>query len=124
MTKRFGVLAGVCAALICASSALAQESENAASGKAQTGPLAFGFINMDGSTASGSGNFKSSLVSNTYHIKIKKTDYFFSSFATSVTPVLPGISYCTTSSVSGDLLVNCFDATGNQVAAAFGFVTF
>ncbi|MEI9930073.1 MAG: hypothetical protein WDM89_05815 [Rhizomicrobium sp.] len=106
MTKRFIALAGACIALVCSSGAWA-EMTDAKSGrpapqqlvqKAMKGPLAFGFIGSDGTVASGSGNFSATVSSGTYFIKIKKVDYFYSSFSTAVTPSLPQVSYCTTDS--------------------------
>jgi hypothetical protein len=132
MTKRFIAFAGACAALICSSSAWAHMSD-AKSGaqppqqlvqKAKKSPLAFGFVASDGTVVSGSGNFSVKNDSNFYEIKIKGVDYFYSSFTTVVTPVIPGTSFCTTDSVGGRLTVACYDATGTLVPAAFGFITY
>jgi len=89
-------------------------------------PIVYGYINEDGSTASGSGGFASSYNSSDgwYVISINNVDYFFSSFSTTVTPSLPHDAICDTDSIGGTMLVRCFDLSGNPTQAEFGFITF
>lgn len=132
MTKALSALTGLMIALTLSSGALAQVSDSKSGGqppqklveKAKKGPLAFGFVNSDGSVASGSGNFTASVSSNLYTISIKKVSYYYSSFATIVTPAVPDVSYCTTDSVGGNLLVHCYNSSGASTPASFAFVTF
>src|SRR5215216_1658177 len=91
-------------------------------------PLAFGFINSDGTKASGSANVTSSYdsVAGRYVITIANHSYFFSSYTTSVT--LGGSTLCngytvSTSSVSGNLLVYMRTAAGATVQCNFQFST-
>jgi hypothetical protein len=51
-------------------------------------PIAYGYINTDGTVASGSGNFTSVFdpVNKWYAIKITSRNYFFTNFSTVVTP--------------------------------------
>src|SRR4051812_13825408 len=77
-------------------------------------PIAHGYINTDGTVASGSGNFTSVFDSANqwYAIKITGKSYFFSSFSTVVTPSFNSFTpapTCGTSSVSGQLLVACYN---------------
>ena len=86
--------------------------------------LAYGYINVDGTTASGSGNFTSSwdLSNSWYQIGIKGTNYYYSSFSTVVTP--SNTAVCRTDSVNGYLLVQCHDLIGDLTQANFSFITF
>jgi hypothetical protein len=89
--------------------------------------LSFGYINTDGSIASGSGNFTASYDSTNvrYSIAISGVSYFFSSFSTTVTPSIPiAGTECRTDSLGGKLLVQCYNLAGSPVQAAFGFITF
>ena len=94
-------------------------------------PLAYGYINTDGSVASGTGNFTSVFDSTNkwYVITLTGTNYFFSSFSTVVTPSFNSSSpapTCGTGSVSGTLLVACYNTAGARVQppAGFGFGVF
>ena len=94
-------------------------------------PIAYGYINTNGTVASGSGNFTSVFDSTNkwYAITITGKNYFFSNFSTVVTPsfnssaAAPG---CGTGSVGGKLLVACYDTAGARVQppAGFGFGVF
>jgi hypothetical protein len=88
--------------------------------------LARGFVNGDGSKASGSPNWSVTFNGsfNRYEITINGVNYFFSSFTTVVTPALPKGGACATDSVSGKLLISCYDNANNPVPAYFGFATF
>jgi hypothetical protein len=92
-------------------------------------PIAFGYINTDGTVASGTGNFTSVFDSTNkwYAITITGRNYFFSNFATVVTPSFNSgapAPICGTGSVSGKLLVACYNTAGARVQppAGFGFL--
>ena len=94
-------------------------------------PIAYGYINTDGTVASGSGNFTSVFDSANkwYAITITNRNYFFSNFSTVVTPSFNSSSpapICGTGSVSGKLLVACYNTAGARVQppAGFGFGVF
>ncbi len=94
-------------------------------------PLAYGYINTDGSVASGSPNFTSVYDSTNkwYVITLTGTNYLFSNFSTAVTPSFNSSSpapTCGTGSVSGNLLVACYNTAGARVQppAGFGFGVF
>ena len=94
-------------------------------------PIAHGYINTNGTVASGSGNFTSVFdpVNKWYAIKITGRNYFFTDFSTVVTPSFSSASpapICGTGSVSGKLLVACYDTAGARVQppAGFGFGVF
>jgi len=85
--------------------------------------IARGFVNSNGTKASGSGGWSVSFDGTYYHIAITGYNYYYSSFTTVVTPAIPKGAACDTDSVSGQLLVSCYDNANNVVAAAFGFTT-
>ncbi len=94
-------------------------------------PIAYGYINTNGTVASGSGNFTSVFdpANKWYAIKITGRNYFFTNFSTVVTPSFNSsfpAPICGTGSVSGNLLVACYDTTGARVQppAGFGFGVF
>src|SRR3954454_11954077 len=77
-------------------------------------PIAYGYINTDGTVASGSGNFTSVFDSANqwYAIKITGKNYFFLNFSTVVTPSFNSFApapTCGTGSVSGKLLITCYN---------------
>jgi hypothetical protein len=86
--------------------------------------LARGFVNSNGTKASGSPNWTVSFDGTYYHIAISGVNYFYSSFTTVVTPAIPKGAACASDSLGGNLLVSCYDSANNVVAAAFGFTTF
>lgn len=87
-------------------------------------PIAYGYINTSGNVESGSGNFTASYASGTYTITITGLNYFFESYSTVVTPSEPNPSLCTTDSVSGNLLVQCYTLNGAPTTADFAFIVF
>lgn len=94
-------------------------------------PIAYGYINTDGTVASGTGNFTSVFDSTNkwYAITITGKNYFFSNFSTVVTPSFNSATpapICGTGSVSGKLLVACYNTAGARVQppAGFGFGVF
>jgi hypothetical protein len=94
-------------------------------------PIAYGYINTNGTVASGSGNFTSVFdsVNKWYAITITGRNYFFSNFSTVVTPSFNSFApapICGTGSVSGKLLVACYNTAGARVQppAGFGFGVF
>lgn len=98
-------------------------------GFAPMAPLAYGYINSNGSIASGSGNFTCSWdsTSSRYVISIQGVSFFFSAYSTTVTPG-SGTSarIGTTSSLSGNLLVYMLDPlnAGNRTQTSFQFVVY
>ncbi len=89
-------------------------------------PIAFGFINSDGSVASSSGNITStwSGTLNRYQITISGHTYFFNDYTTQVTPSGAADSTTRTGSSSGNLLVNIYNSSGTSIQSSFQFVTF
>ena len=94
-------------------------------------PIAYGYINSDGTVASGTANITSvfDAVNKWYAITITGRNYFFTNFSTVVTPSFNSATpapICGTGSVSGKLLVACYNAAGARVQppAGFGFGVF
>ena len=94
-------------------------------------PIAYGYINTDGTVASGTANISSVFdsVNKWYAITITGRNYFFTNFSTVVTPSFNSSApapICGTGSVSGKLLVKCFNTAGAPVQppAGFGFGVF
>ena len=89
-------------------------------------PIAYGYINPDGSVASGTPNFSCvwNSASQRYEIEIDDESYFFNSYVTVATTVASNASI-RTSSVSGRLLIY-IESTINQtdIQAGFQFVTY
>ncbi len=89
-------------------------------------PIAYGYINTDGSIASGTPNFSCvwNSTSQRYEIEIDDESYFFNSYVTVATTVASNASI-RTSSVSGRLLIY-IESTINQadLQAGFQFVTY
>jgi hypothetical protein len=88
------------------------------------GEIAFGSIWFDGTKQSGTSNWTSTFnaTSQWYEITITGESYFYTSYATVVTP--NDARLCRTGSVSGKLLVICTDTAGTPATSRFGFVTF
>lgn len=98
-------------------------------GFAPMAPLAYGFINFNGTVSSGSGNFTCTWNASSmrYEITISGESYFFSQYATTVTPASGTIArMATTSSVSGNLIVYMLDPlnAGNRTQTSFQFVVY
>lgn len=92
-------------------------------------PLAFGVVSTAGKKESGTANFTSKYdaAAKQYAITITGQNYFYGSYATMVTPSFStGIKgFCTTGSVSNNLLVKCYNSGGSPIApVSFGFATF
>jgi hypothetical protein len=90
------------------------------------GEIAFGTINTAGAKITGTSNWTSTLNASLtrYEITITGESYFFSSYATTATPMgASGVS-CNTNSVSGKLLISCVDLSGTLVSPLIAFVTF
>lgn len=90
-------------------------------------PVAFGFINADGTTANGTPNFSSvwSTDNSQYEILIDNETYFYNEYVTIVTPIsTPGL-LTRTNSRSGRLVVYIDDRAGNnRIQGAFTFVVY
>lgn len=89
------------------------------------GPLAFGVVYSDGSKRSGTANWSSTYNPwyRRYEVTINGESYYYLDYTTAVTPA-GDVRFCRTSSVSGKLLVYCYDANGNAATSRFGFATF
>ena len=89
-------------------------------------PIAYGYINTNGTIASGTPNFSCvwNSTSQRYEIEIDNESYFFSNYVTVATTVASNASI-RTSSVSGRLLIY-IESTINQadLQAGFQFVTY
>lgn len=92
-------------------------------------PLAFGFINADGTKASGSANVTSTwdAANSRYVITIANHVYFFSNYTTTITfgssAACAGFNV-STNSAGGNLLVFVRNAGGTLTQCTFGFATF
>ncbi len=92
-------------------------------------PIAFGFVNADGTLATGTPNVTSTWNASMtrYEITIDGVVYSAPAFVACVTPQISGDNpprLSSTSSVSGRLIVRMYDLAGNQVQQAFQFVVF
>lgn len=89
-----------------------------------TGPLALGTVWSNGTKQKGYGTWSSSYNAtyNRYEIAITGQNYYYTSFATVITPM--DKRFCKSSSVSGKLLVYCYDHAGNPATSRFAFVTY
>jgi len=89
-------------------------------------PIAYGFINGDGSVAAATPNVSSTYNagSSRYEITIAGESYFFDEYVTVVTSVGTPPRIATTSSVGGDLLVYLRDLSGNPTQYYFQFTTY
>ena len=94
-------------------------------GSANMVPIAYGFINSDGSTNTGTGNISSIWNSsgNKYEITINDFSYMFNTFITTITPA--GGPYTTrVTSSGGKLIVYIYNSSGTPVQSSFQFVTY
>ena len=89
-----------------------------------TGPIAYGAILASGAKYSGTPNWSSTFnpTYNRYEISIAGESYYYLSYATVVTPA-GDVRFCRTDSVSGKLLISCYDHAGNPATSRIGFVT-
>jgi len=92
-------------------------------------PIAYGFVDADGSLESGSYNLSTSWNSQQawYEISISGYSYSYNAYCTVVTPAFgcsPAPCGAHTSSVGGMLLVQVYDGNGSPVQASFQFVTY
>ena len=92
-------------------------------------PIAYGFINSDGTVASGTPNISASwdLANNRYLIAIAGETYASHLYAAAVTPRVTGTSpprLVSTSAVGGELIVRAYDLAGATVQNAFQFVVY
>lgn len=88
-------------------------------------PVAFGFVNSDGSQGSGTGNFSSRWRSdNVYEISINGEDYKYANYATVATPACDAPILVGTASDNGHLLVEFFNLGGDHTQCRFHFVVF
>ncbi len=92
---------------------------------AANNPIAYGVVYSNGSKKSGTANWTSAYNSTykRYEINITGESYYYLRYATNVTPA-GDIRFCRTSSVSGKLLVYCYDKNGGSATSRFGFATF
>lgn len=89
------------------------------------GPLAFGVLWSDGNKMSGTPNWTSTYngTYRRYEIAITGENYYYTSYATAITPA-GDARYCRSDSVGGKLLIYCYDHTGTAATSRVGFVTY
>lgn len=89
------------------------------------GQIALGTIGSSGAKITGSTNWTSTINGSRYEVTITGESYYYSSYATNVTPLGLGTHVtCSTDSLGGKLLIGCFDpATGAAVLPAVAFTT-
>ncbi len=89
-------------------------------------PIAYGTVTSAGAFSSGSSNFTVSwdATQNWYLISIPGESYFFLNYTTMVTPASATPLIATTSSVSGQLIVQLFNLSGTRVQSTFSFAVF
>lgn len=87
-------------------------------------PLAFGTVWSNGAKQKGYGTWSSSFNATytRYEITITGQSYYYLNYATAVTPM--DTRMCKTSSVSGKLLIYCYDKDGRPATSRFAFVTY
>jgi hypothetical protein len=87
-------------------------------------PLAYAFINSDGTFSKGTSNVTSlfNTSTNEYEITITGVNYLFSSFVTVVTPT--GVAIPTVDSVVGLLIIKFFNTAGTPIQTSFQFITY
>lgn len=100
--------------------------DNSVQTTAAKGPLAYGFIQSNGTNTSGSGNFTSAWVAaeSRYEITITNEIYFWTLYTTTVTGSSDAIDRIRVSSVNGKLLVFLRNAAGTLIQGSFQFTTF
>lgn len=86
-------------------------------------PIALGSINSNGTERTATSNVSVSLSSTTYTISITGENYSINNFVTNVTPLSTGVN-CRSTSVSGNLLVSCFNSSGTAVTTQFQFASY
>jgi hypothetical protein len=90
-------------------------------------PIAYAAITAAGAVQSGTPNVSvtwEGAPNNRYRITITGHTYFFGSYTTTITPVGATPLFATETSLGGDLIVYIHNLSGNQVQAAFQFVTY
>ncbi|WP_299004192.1 hypothetical protein [uncultured Shewanella sp.] len=94
-------------------------------GITSVGPVAYGTVLSTGAKYAGSDNWSSTYNATytRYEISITGESYYYLSYATVITPA-GDQRYCKSNSVSGKLLVECYDSNGNKATSRFGFVSF
>jgi peptidyl-Asp metalloendopeptidase len=85
-------------------------------------PLAFGTLLANGQKSSGTNNWTSTYNATykRYEITIQGENYYYLNYATNVTPT-GDVRFCRTDSVSGKLLVYCYDPAGAVAPSRFAF---
>jgi len=88
-------------------------------------PIAFGFVESDGSIASGSDTFSAvwNAGSSRYELTFPGYTYFYNNFTTIISPS-PSSRICATNSSGGVLWVTCYTTAGTPTATGFQFVTY
>lgn len=87
------------------------------------GPIAYGVMWSDGVKLSGTANWTSTYNAalTRYEVTITGENYFYTDYATVVTPA-GDPRFCRTGSVSGKLLITCYDISGTATTSRIGFV--
>ncbi len=89
-------------------------------------PIAYGHIRSNGTVGAATPNVSCTWDSglDRYLLTIHGVDYFYSSYATLITPAGSDPCFARTGSVGGDLIVYVFDLSGNKVQQPFSFVVY
>jgi len=89
------------------------------------GPIAFGAVRA-GVLYANSGNVSVvwNATSSRYEVTITGESYFINSYVTSVTPIASSAVSCATNSVSGLLIIFCYDSAGTSIQSDLGFVVY
>ena len=87
-------------------------------------PLAFGGVLSDGTRRSGTDNWSVERDGDRFRISIDGESYNSNNYTTVVTPNTAGTVSARTTSLTGDLIVETFDANGNLDPGNFHFVTY
>ncbi len=104
------------------------EIHSSSTGTANMEPIAFGMLDKEGTVKRGTGNFTCSWnsTSERYEIIIEGENYFFTNYATIVTPAIPAVGpyMFRTASGGGKLLIYFYDTSEAYVQSDFSFVTY
>lgn len=96
------------------------------SGFEQVSPVAFGYVDFNATSPSGTENF--SVIWNSgasqYEITIEGESFFFSDYTVCVTPSVGSPVIATTNSVSGKLIVRLYSLNNNAIQSGFNFIVY
>ena len=88
-------------------------------------PLAYGFVNSDGTLNAGTSNISSiTWNSDRYEITISGEAYFYNNYVTIITPTSSAIKSWRVTSIGGDLVVYLYDSSDTEIQGYFQFITY